>query len=296
MQINEIIVMYLDTSEIERPRVPPIISALEGIQSLYSFFMLGDGLLCARAHSCWCPACSRVRSRDDLTVDWGGVRRVAGCMRTNLTVWRDKPRLTSTAAAGIANEREYVKDLWANKLRRNAKPGKFTWVQADVLWSEGERKHLRPGHGWVCELGDAGGGKGCFEETFSLAARSWKLYAGLRFYDGEAALAVRRWFHRTDDDASGCTFVEWDPIKDAAPGAPPVAMTISSSTLRGIFGPDEFKEITPPALDLGVASRTRGRGAGVTELQGMGPIRYGLHVDTDSEMRDRSVKAGSVLC
>ena len=40
MQINEIVVMYLDTSEIDRPRVPPSISAVEGIQSLYSFFML----------------------------------------------------------------------------------------------------------------------------------------------------------------------------------------------------------------------------------------------------------------
>ena len=291
MQIHEIIVMYLDTAEIARPRVPPTISSLPGIQSLYSFFVLGDGLLCTRTHSCWCPACACVRSRTDLIADWGGVLKVAGCTRTNLTVWRAKPRLTSTAAAGIASQREYIKELWA-RLRRNARPGKFAWVQVDRLWSESERKHLRPGHGWVCELGDAGGDKGCIKESFSLPPRSWKQYESLRFYDGEAALVVRRWFHRTDDDASGCTFVEQDLAMDAAPGAPQVAMIISSSTLRGVFGSEEFKKIPVPALNLPVV---RTRGAAVRQLQGVGEDRYGLHIDTDTEMRDRTVAAGSVL-
>mmetsp|Transcript_57590 Transcript_57590/g.158172 ORF Transcript_57590/g.158172 Transcript_57590/m.158172 type:complete len:263 (-) Transcript_57590:25-813(-) len=215
MQINEIVVMYLDVSEINRTRVPPSISTLEGIQSLYSFFMLGDGVLCARTHSCWCPACARVRSRDSFTADFGGALRVPGCTRTNLTLWRTKPRITSTAAKGIANAREYVKDLWATKLRPNAKPGKFAYIQADELWSESERKHLRPGHGWICELGDAGGDKGCFEKTFKLAARSWQVHEGARFYDGESALKVHRWFHRTDDDASGWT--QASPRFDPAP-------------------------------------------------------------------------------
>ena len=97
-------------------------------------------------------------------------------------------------------------------------PRKFGYVQADALWSEAERQHLRPGHGWVFEFGDAGDGKGCFLQTFSLPRRSWKDYEGTRFYDGESALKVKRWFHRTDDDPSGCTFVEWDPKKDKAPG------------------------------------------------------------------------------
>ena len=106
MQINEVVVMYLDTAQIERPRVPPSVSPVEGIQSTYSFFMLGDGLLCARAWPCWCYACSRVRSRADLkergTQDLrlGGVLEVDGCTRKHLTVWRHKPRITSTAAKG----------------------------------------------------------------------------------------------------------------------------------------------------------------------------------------------------
>jgi len=144
IQIHEIVAMYLDVSEIERPRVPPTISPLVGIQSLKSFFILG--LLCARKHSCWCPACSRTVSRDSLTLGWGGVRCVPDCTHKHLTVWREKPRLISTAAKGIANEREYRKDLWSSKLRSAAKPGKFAYVQADTLWSESERKHLSPGH------------------------------------------------------------------------------------------------------------------------------------------------------
>ena len=70
----------------------------------------------------------------------------------------------------------------------------------------------------VFEFGDAGAGKGSFKESFSLAPRSWKAYEGIQFHDGESALVVKRWFHRTDDDASGCVFVEQDLTKDAAPG------------------------------------------------------------------------------
>ena len=103
-----------------------------------------------------------------------------------------------------AQATEYIKDLWATKLRCNVKPGKYAYIQADELWSESERKHLRPGHGWVCELGDAGNGS-CIKQTFKLAPRSWKELDGVRFYDGEAAIVVRRWFHRVDADASGCT-------------------------------------------------------------------------------------------
>ena len=60
---------------------------------------------------------------------------------------------------GIANAKEYAKDLWVNAshgLKHKVKPSKFAYIQADKLWSEKERQHLRPGHGWVCELGDGG--------------------------------------------------------------------------------------------------------------------------------------------
>ena len=55
----------------------------------------------------------------------------------------------------------------------------------------------------------------------SLGRRGWKDYKGTRFYDGECALTVKRWFDRTNDDASGCTFIEWDPKKNSKEGALP---------------------------------------------------------------------------
>jgi hypothetical protein len=80
------------------------------------------------------------------------------------------------------------------------------------------------------------------------------------------------------------TFVEWDPEKETrTPGSPPVAMVINSSTLRGVFGSEQFTKIVPPALDLGPSSRTRG--AAVVDLAGEAEIRYRLHTDTDSERR-----------
>ena len=134
----------------------------------------------------------------------------------------------SNSCTGIANAKEYAKDLWSNSsrgLKHKVAPGKFAYIQADTLWSEEERQHLRPGHGWVCELGDAGDDKGCFEKTYSSSvARSWTDYEGVRLQGGESALKVERWFHRTPDDASGCTFVEWDPKKDGAAAGPHILL------------------------------------------------------------------------
>ena len=84
--------------------------------------------------------------------------------------------------------------------------------------------------------------------------------------------------HRTGDDASGCTFVEQDPHKHLANGAPPEAMIINSSKLRGVFGVDKFKQRMPPAFGW---PAQRARRAGVTQLHGIGEIRFVL----DSERR-----------
>ena len=107
---------------------------------------------------------------------------------------------------------------------------------------------------------------------------------------------MKRWFHRTLDDASGCTFVEWDPTKDVVPGAPPAAMLINSCKVRAVFGPEKFKKVTPPPLDLGVAGGTRGR-ARVQQLEGveqdLSKIRYVFHSEMDEIARDRCVACGA---
>jgi len=126
-------------------------------------------------------------ARSSLEASFGGAFNVTGCLRSKLTLWRSKPRLTSTAANGIASAKEYAKDLWAKTLRSKVAPYKFAAMQADVLWSESERQHLRPGHFWMCELGDAGGGKG----SLSRGPSSWRCAAG-RVTLGRASMTARR--------------------------------------------------------------------------------------------------------
>ncbi|KAL1499325.1 hypothetical protein AB1Y20_011533 [Prymnesium parvum] len=63
------------------------------------------------------------------------------------------------------------------------------------------------------------------------------VYKGLRFYNGEKALTVKRWLNRTSADASGLTFEEWDPISedDLDPNVQPAFMVVNSSeNVRGV--------------------------------------------------------------
>ena len=61
------------------------------------------------------------------------------------------------------------------------------------------------------------------------------------------------------------------------------------------YGFTDFKQIMPPALDLGEARRTRSVGAGVREVAGIGATRYVLSINKDDEARNVSIQAGSVL-
>jgi hypothetical protein len=47
----------------------------------------------------------------------------------------------------------------------------------------------------------------------------------------------------------------------------------------------KLKEVLPPALET--AARVRTRGAGLRSLEGMGPKRFVLSVDDDTEFRSR---------
>ena len=99
---------------------------------------------------------------------------------------RTELRITSTAAAGIVERRKRVADLQL-KLRPKVLPGNNGSVQARELWSTSEEVHLRPGHHWVFEFGDAGDGTSV-EKTFNLDARRHEIYKGIRFDDGDEAL------------------------------------------------------------------------------------------------------------
>jgi hypothetical protein len=62
-------------------------------------------------------------------------------------------------------------------------------------------------------------------------------------------------------------------------------MIINSSELRAAGF--KLKEVLPPELKSAARGGMRTRGAGLRRLQGMGPLRFLLHVDDDTEFRSR---------
>jgi len=102
-----------------------------------------------------------------------------------------------------------------------------------IYGSTNEEKHLRPGHYWLCQFGDACDGTSC-ENEFKLQGRKWEDYKGTRSYDGERAIVIKRWLNHVDEDTLGLTFEEWDPTENVDSSQMPVAMIINSSELRAL--------------------------------------------------------------
>ena len=84
-------------------------------------------------------------------------------------------------------------------------------MQARALWSTEERVHLRPGHFWVCELGNYDGKGSPIIHTFSRKNEVFTLSDGrkMRGDAGECLLLIRHYFHRVVEDSSGLTFKRW---------------------------------------------------------------------------------------
>ena len=139
------------------------------------------------------------------------------------------------------------------------------------------------------------------EKSFSaLPHRSFEVYKGMRFYNGEKALTVKRWLHRMDADGSGLTFEDWDPsAEDLDPNAQPAFMIVNSSEVRGVAtlgqgAKAELQEVLPaslqasPVVNEGVSSRTRLAAAVVlTASSVIGPSSYALRPDIDNKWRER---------
>ena len=172
--------------------------------------------------------------------------------------------------------------------------------QSEVGFSHFWAHALARGHGnrrtsiLAVEFGDAGD-KSCIEKKFEgLAHRSFEVYKGLRFYNGEQALTVKRWLHRIDADSSGLTFEAWDPSQDDLdPNVQPAFMIVNSSEARGVATLDrgasaEFQKIPPPALQGVAPTGKQTRSAGVRALNpALGPCTYALRVDVDNTWRER---------
>jgi len=87
-----------------------------------------------------------------------------------------------------------------------------------------------------------------------------------------------------EEDAS-FTFEEWNLTQDADTSQPPVAMLINSSELRAAGF--TLREVISPALDALARGGRRRYGAGLRQLQGVGPKRFILSADNDNEFRSR---------
>lgn len=138
-----------------------------------------------------------------------------------------------SVAAGLPNAKARQKELFG-KLKPLLWAGRFAAVQARALWSTEERIHLRPGHFWACELGDADGngspilhqytGK---NEWFELKIKG-AVVGKYRGDDGECLLLLRCYYNRVADDPTGLTFVREARDNEV--------LVVNSSELRAVQG------------------------------------------------------------
>ena len=120
-------------------------------------------------------------------------------------------------------------------------------------------------------------------KQFNLEHHKWEDYRGTRFYNKDCALVIKRWLNRVEEDASGLTFQEWTPDVDTS--RPPVAMLINSSELWAAGF--KLKEVLTTSLEVATPGGMNTRGVGLRSLEGMGPTRFVLSVDDDTEFRSR---------
>jgi hypothetical protein len=120
--------------------------------------------------------------------------------------------------------------LW-RKLKPLLKAGKFAAIQARELWSTEERVHLRPGHFWPCELGDADGKGSPVVHRYTQKNESHEATDGQKYRgdEGDCLLLIRHYYHRTPDDTTGLTFMRWQAQKGEV-------LLVNSRELRALTG------------------------------------------------------------
>ena len=186
------------------------------------------------------------------------------------------------AAAGQANAKARAKVLWA-ELKRGLKAGKHAAIQARTLSSTEERRHLRPGHFWACELGNADGKGSPTLHTFSRKNEYFTLSDGnkIRGDPGECVLLLRRYFNRTAADLEGLTFKQEQAKKGEV-------LAVNSSQLRALQGHQKndfvLRLINPPKLRQKIA-RSGKKDDPTAEVE-YGPRQeWGLDPDIDCDTR-----------
>ena len=292
MKINEIVVLYIDKDETDLsypkfnwPAVEPNYSTFKDISKKYCFMMRGGGRVAGRRFCCFCEACCLALDGEEGSMT--PLLDIPSCRRCHLSTFKGSEQtITCTAAAGLANARTRAKALWA-ELKRVLKAGKHCAVQARALWSTEERCHLRPGHFWGAEFGDADGKGSPIIHTFTKKNEVFTLSDGrkMRGDAGECLLLLRRYFHRTPNDPDGLTFKHWQGKKGEL-------LVINSSELRAVQGHQKndfvLRPINPPVLR---EKSVRGRKKAAYAQQQPVEVEYGpnqkwaLDPDIDQDTR-----------
>ena len=121
------------------------------------------------------------------------------------------------------------------KLTPLLKAGKFAAVQACELWSTEERVHLRPGHFWACELGNADGEGSPIMHTFTKKSEVFEASDGQK-YRGDAGDCVLAPYQallpshsRGSYNATSLTFMRWQAKKGEV-------LLVNSTELRAVAG------------------------------------------------------------
>ena len=208
--------------------------------------------------------------------------------------------ITCTQAAGLGNNMVRAKALW-QELKPLLKAGKDAAVQARVLWGLEEQFHMRPGHFWGCQLGDANGCgspvlAGPFKERQwwppAEGEADWKPehreIVRQRYDEGEVALLLHCYYHRTVDDREGLTFMRWF-------GKPGEKLVVNSSELRAVQGRQacDFKLTAPqppPPLRQQLARQKKQKPA--NEPAGSRNPKERLRLDRDIDRDTRAVCQG----
>lgn len=286
-KINEIVVLYIDKDETDPdypkfhwPVVEPKYSTFTDISKKYCFMMRGGGRVAARRYCCFCEQCCL--ALDGAEGSMTPLLDISGCRRRHLSTFKGSEQMiTCTAAAGLANQKARAKALWV-ELKRVLKAGKHVAIQARELALIEERRHLRPGHFWAAELGDADGTGSPIIHTFTRKNEIFELSDGrkMRGDAGECLLLLRRYFHRTVDDLDGLTFKLWQGKKGEL-------LVVNSSELRAVQGHQKndfvLCLIDPPKI----REKTSRNGKKVSTLEvEYGPRqRWALDPDIDRDTR-----------
>ena len=292
MKINEIVVMYIDKDETDPnypkftwPTVEPKYSTFKDISKRYCFKMGGGGRVAGKRFCCFCEPCCRALQRDEGSMTT--LLDIPGCRRRHLSSFQGSEQtITCTQAAGLANQKARAKALW-KKLKPLLQVGRHVALQARELWSTEERRHLRPGHFWGAELGDADGKGSPIIHTFTKKNEWFTLSDGrkVRGDEGECLLLLRRYFDRVPEDLTGLTFRQWREKKGEI-------LVVNSSELRAVqkHQANDFVlvPINPPKLRQ---KTSRGTGKGKSNPAPEGEVvfpsnqKWGLDPDIDRDTR-----------